>query len=138
MAGLEMLAFVDYSLAIKAGVHFTLCGGTLCKLGTKMHHDEYLHRLDDLSLPGCFGMTELGHGSNVMGIETTAEYDRTTQEFIINTPSDDASKYWIGGAAQHGKVWQHYHPHRCSCNICVTFCFCSCAVWIGVTMQGLD
>jgi hypothetical protein len=36
MTGLECLAFVDYSLAIKAGVHFTLCGGTICKLGTKV------------------------------------------------------------------------------------------------------
>jgi hypothetical protein len=36
MAGLECLAYVDYSLAIKAGVHFTLCGGTLCKLGTRV------------------------------------------------------------------------------------------------------
>ena len=30
MAGLEMLAAVDYSLCIKAGVHFTLCGGAHC------------------------------------------------------------------------------------------------------------
>jgi hypothetical protein len=60
--------------------------------------------MDDLTLPGCYGMTELGHGSNVMGIETTAEYDPSTQVFVINTPNDDASKYWIGGAAQHGKV----------------------------------
>ena len=27
MAGLETLASIDYSLCIKAGVHFTLCGG---------------------------------------------------------------------------------------------------------------
>ena len=36
MAALEVLAWVDYSLSIKAGVHFTLCGGTICKLGTKV------------------------------------------------------------------------------------------------------
>ena len=29
MAGLETLASTDYSLCIKAGVHFTLCGGML-------------------------------------------------------------------------------------------------------------
>ena len=69
-AGLETLALCDYSLCIKAGVHFTLCGGAIAKLGTKKHHDEYFPRLDSLDLPGCFGMTELGHGSNVMGIET--------------------------------------------------------------------
>ena len=55
---------------LQAGVHFTLCGGTVAKLGTAKHHEAVLPHLDDLSWPGCFGMTELGHGSNVMGIET--------------------------------------------------------------------
>ena len=45
-----------------------------------------------------------GHGSNVMGIETTATYDAASREFIINTPDNEASKYWIGGTGQHGKV----------------------------------
>lgn len=48
---------------------------------------------------GCFGMTELGHGSNVSGIETTATFDRETDEFVINTPHIGATKWWIGGAA---------------------------------------
>ncbi len=56
----------DYSLAIKAGVHFTLCGGTIAKLGTPPQHARYFEGLDTLALPGCFGMTELGHGSSVM------------------------------------------------------------------------
>jgi hypothetical protein len=37
-AALECLSFCDYSLAIKSGVHFTLCGGTIAKLGTEKHH----------------------------------------------------------------------------------------------------
>lgn len=45
-----------------------------------------------------------GHGSNVMGIETQARYDSSTQEFVITTPQHEASKFWIGGAGQHGKV----------------------------------
>jgi hypothetical protein len=60
MAAIESLMYCDYSLSIKAGVHFTLCGGTICKLGTKKHHDLYLDGLDDLSLTGSFSMTELG------------------------------------------------------------------------------
>ena len=69
-AGLEVLALCDYSLSIKAGVHFTLCGGAIAKLGTQKHFDALFERLDTLDLPGCFGMTELGHGSNVLGIQT--------------------------------------------------------------------
>ena len=103
-AAVECLAYVDYNLAIKAGVHYTLCGGTIAKLGTTKHHAEYIPKLDSLELPGCFGMTELSHGSNVSGIETTAVYDASTQAFVINTPNEAASKFWIGGAAQHGKV----------------------------------
>ena len=45
-------------------------------------------------------MTELGHGSNVRSIQTTAHYDIKTEEFILNTPSDLAMKFWIGGASQ--------------------------------------
>ncbi|RCK57473.1 Acyl-coenzyme A oxidase 5 [Candida viswanathii] len=48
---------------------------------------------------GCFGMTELAHGSNVQGIETTATFDEDTDEFVINTPHIGATKWWIGGAA---------------------------------------
>ncbi|KAL4448859.1 hypothetical protein ABPG77_007576 [Micractinium sp. CCAP 211/92] len=102
-AALECLSFADYSLAIKSGVHFTLCGGTIAKLGTEKHHD-ILRKMDTLELPGCFGMTELGRGSNVMGIRTTATYDPATQEFILNTPTNEASKFWIGGAAQTAKI----------------------------------
>ncbi len=37
-----------------------------------------------------------------------AIYDKETGEFVIHTPSDTASKFWIGGSAQHGKVGCHH------------------------------
>lgn len=48
---------------------------------------------------GCFAMTELAHGSNVAGLETTATFDRSTDEFVLLTPHLGATKWWIGGAA---------------------------------------
>lgn len=79
-------------------------GGSHFRRAVQKHHEKLLPLLDDMTLPGCFGMTELGHGSNVMGIETVAEYDAAAGEFVITTPTDEASKFWIGGAAQHGKA----------------------------------
>lgn len=43
--------------------------------------------------------TELAHGSNVAGLETTATFDEQTDEFVIHTPSVSATKWWIGGAS---------------------------------------
>lgn len=45
-------------------------------------------------------MTEMGHGSFLRGLETTATYDAATEEFTIHTPSVSATKWWIGGAGQ--------------------------------------
>uniref|UniRef100_A0A1D1Z3C0 acyl-CoA oxidase n=1 Tax=Anthurium amnicola TaxID=1678845 RepID=A0A1D1Z3C0_9ARAE len=70
-------------------------------LGTKRHHEKWLKDTEDYVVKGSFAMTELGHGSNVRGIETVAIFDPTTGEFIINTPCESAQKYWIGGAAKH-------------------------------------
>lgn len=49
---------------------------------------------------GSFSLTELGHGSNVKGILTTATYDRASNEFVINSPNDMAMKFWIGASAE--------------------------------------
>ena len=42
---------------------------------------------------------KLGHGSNVAGLETTATFDRLSDEFIIHSPTLTSTKWWIGGAA---------------------------------------
>ena len=49
---------------------------------------------------GCFAMTELGHGSYVQGIETTAKFDASSQEFVISSPTVTSTKFWIGLAGQ--------------------------------------
>jgi acyl-CoA oxidase len=68
----EMLALIDLSLLVKAGVHWGLFGGAIEHLGTRGHHERYLHQAMTMELPGCFGMTETGHGSDVQSIRTTA------------------------------------------------------------------
>ena len=102
-AAFEAIAYHDLSLAIKFGVQFGLWGGAVLNLGTKRHHDKYLKDTGSLALPGCFAMTETGHGSNVRGLETTAVYDPETKELIVHSPSVAAGKEYIGNA-MHSKV----------------------------------
>eukprot|EP00245_Coleochaete_scutata_P005256 TRINITY_DN18686_c0_g1_i1.p1 TRINITY_DN18686_c0_g1~~TRINITY_DN18686_c0_g1_i1.p1 ORF type:complete len:686 (-),score=144.71 TRINITY_DN18686_c0_g1_i1:359-2416(-) len=100
---LDAIGLMDLSLCIKTGVQFSLWGGSVYNLGTQKHRDKYFKGIDNVDYPGCFAMTELNHGSNVQGLETTAIYDPRTDEFIIHTPHDGATKWWIGNAALHGK-----------------------------------
>ena len=43
---------------------------------------------------------ELGHGSFLRGLETTATYLPDTEEFDIHSPSITSTKWWIGAAGQ--------------------------------------
>ena len=45
---------------------------------------------------GCYAQTELGHGSNVAGLETTATLDKATDEFVIHSPTVTSAKFWPG------------------------------------------
>jgi acyl-CoA oxidase len=47
-------------------------------------------------MTGCYAQTELGHGSNVAGIETTATLDMKTDEFVIHSPTISSTKFWPG------------------------------------------
>jgi acyl-CoA oxidase len=100
----ETLAMGDLSLLVKCGVQFGLFGGAILHLGTERHHERYLRDVAAMDLPGCFAMTETGHGSNVQALDTTATYDPETQEFVVHTPHDDARKDYIGNAARDGRM----------------------------------
>ena len=101
---METLSYHDLSMVIKFGVQFGLWGMSVYFLGTEKHHQQYLKDIGTLKLPGCFAMTETGHGSNVEGIETTATYHHKTKTLVINTPHHGAGKEYIGNAAVHGQM----------------------------------
>lgn len=72
--------------------------------GTEEQQRKWLPLAYRMQIIGCYAQTELGHGSNVQGLETTATFDSETDEFVINSPTLTSSKWWPGGL---GKVSTH-------------------------------
>ena len=104
VAAFETIATHDLSLVVKYGVQFGLWGGSINALGSDAQRRELLPEIGTLALPGAFAMTERGHGSNVRELETTATFDRDTDEWVIQTPTEHDHKEWIGNAAVHGQM----------------------------------
>ncbi|MGH7467127.1 MAG: acyl-CoA dehydrogenase [Longimicrobiales bacterium] len=104
IAAFETIAFHDLSLLVKYGVQFGLFGGSVLQLGTRQHHEHYLRGIGTFEIPGCFAMSETGHGSNVRDLETVASYDAGSREFVLQTPHTSARKDYIGNAALHGRM----------------------------------
>lgn len=101
VARFALAAIADPGSVTRISVHFGLFVSTIKGSGTDDQYKYWLSQgCGDLKrFFGSFSMTELGHGSNVAGMETTATFDIETDEFIINTPHLAATKWWIGGAA---------------------------------------
>jgi acyl-CoA oxidase len=106
----------DTGLATLLGVHGSLYIDTLRSLGSAKH-DKLVHRAYSLKDLGCFAMTELGHGSNVAAIDTTATYDNASRTFVLNSPRPLAAKFWIGAAGKSANMTvvfaQLYMGNKC-------------------------
>ncbi|QCU78075.1 acyl-CoA dehydrogenase [Citricoccus sp. SGAir0253] len=104
IAAFVELVTADPSLQIKSGVQWGLFGAAILHLGTRRHHEAWLPQAMSLELPGVFAMTEIGHGSDVASLGTTATYVPETDEFEIHTPFKAAWKDYLGNAALHGRA----------------------------------
>ena len=86
------------------GLHASLFLAALREQGTPKQHDRFLKKAEAYEYIGCYAQTELGHGSNVRGLETTATWIADKRYFILHSPSLTASKWWIGSL---GKMATH-------------------------------
>lgn len=103
IAAFEELVTADPSLQIKAGVHWGLFGSAVLHLGSAEHHRRWLPDILDLTVPGAFAMTEVGHGSDVASIGTTATYHADSETFILHSPFPASTKRYLGNAANDAK-----------------------------------
>ncbi|XP_074085952.1 peroxisomal acyl-coenzyme A oxidase 3 isoform X2 [Macrotis lagotis] len=110
---INCLGMYDWSLSAKYFLNTYVFASTIQNSGSQRHMD-FIQKTLDMEIFGCFALTEVSHGSNTKAIRTTAQYDATTQEFIINSPDFEASKFWIGNMgknATHAVVYaQLYTP----------------------------
>jgi acyl-CoA oxidase len=57
-----------------AGVHVAMFTFYIEMMGTDGQHEEFLKKCYNWDIIGCYAQTELGHGSDVQNLETTATY----------------------------------------------------------------
>jgi acyl-CoA oxidase len=91
---------------VRFTVQFNLFAGSIVGLAGEEQR-EMLKDIQSKGQLGCFLLTEMQAGVlSGLIVETTADWDPTTQEFILHTPSDKAAKNWIsqGYTAELGVV----------------------------------
>lgn len=60
-------------------------------------YEEFGKRVERFEVSAAYAQTELGHGTYLRGLETRADYDHETDEFVLNTPKISSYKWWPGG-----------------------------------------
>ncbi|XP_036610463.1 peroxisomal acyl-coenzyme A oxidase 1 isoform X2 [Trichosurus vulpecula] len=85
-------------------LHLGMFLPTLLHQATQEQQEHFFMPAWNLEIIGTYAQTEMGHGTHLRGLETTATYDPKTQEFILNSPTVTSIKWWPGGL---GKTSNH-------------------------------
>lgn len=95
----EAIFMFDSSLAIKLSLTFRMFTNTIQGSG-KSHHYHFIEDVQKGKIGGCFGLTEVSHGSNAKGLRTTATYDVQKKQFVIHSADFEAAKFWVGSMGE--------------------------------------
>lgn len=98
-------------------LHMGMFVTTIREQGSDEQRAFWMPRIEKWEIIGAYAQTELGHGSNVRGLELEARYDTERKEFVLKSPTLTASKWWngtLGRTANHAIVvaqllLPHYH-----------------------------
>ncbi|XP_077574218.1 peroxisomal acyl-coenzyme A oxidase 1 isoform X2 [Stigmatopora nigra] len=85
-------------------LHLGMFLPTLLNQATSEQMDRFFMPAWNLEIIGTYAQTEMGHGTHLRGLETTATYDPATEEFVLNSPTVSSIKWWPGGL---GKTSNH-------------------------------
>ncbi|OBT71134.1 hypothetical protein VF21_09555 [Pseudogymnoascus sp. 05NY08] len=88
-------------------LHTTMFLNCLMEQTSDAQREYWMPRHNRWEITGAYAQTEMGHGSNVKGIELEAKWDPETKEFILHSPSLTSSKWWpgsLGRTANHSIV----------------------------------
>ena len=99
---MEEVGTIDASLAILIGGHQSIGMKALLLYGTEEQKKKWLPGLASGELIAAFALTEPEAGSDAASIKTTADYDASTDTFVLN-----GNKHWIsnGGFARFFTVF---------------------------------
>ncbi|GAA6098663.1 peroxisomal acyl-coenzyme A oxidase 1 isoform X2 [Tachysurus ichikawai] len=95
-------------------LHLGMFLTTLLNQASPNQLDTFFTPAWNLEIIGTYAQTELGHGTHIRGLETTATYDPSTQEFVLNSPTVTSIKWWPGGlgkTSNHAIVLAQLYTH---------------------------
>mmetsp|Transcript_3595 Transcript_3595/g.6820 ORF Transcript_3595/g.6820 Transcript_3595/m.6820 type:complete len:382 (+) Transcript_3595:63-1208(+) len=96
---------------LPTALHWVMFVPNIISLCDEEQKREWLSMCRDWRMIGCYAQTELGHGSNVRGLETTATFVKEGEDkggnWIIHSPTLTSIKFWpgtLGRTCNHAMV----------------------------------
>lgn len=118
--GGQIVMSQDFFLMVKAiaddlptSLHWIMFIPNIVSLCDEEQQAEWLPLCRDWKMIGCYAQTEIGHGSNVRALETTATFlphhkgGQPGGSWVINSPTLTSAKAWpgsLGRTANHAMV----------------------------------